>query len=225
MQDITKNFTSITNGSGFFQIISKIKDRFLKISKPAVDSEVKLKVTKIDGDASDIVMRLINVKTILKNRLDEKTYGYVVELIDPLAQDAQKMSGLVQKAHQEQQLENVLERYRKWMTKAKSLIRLEKNTHRSEHVVQVVVEHLLGNLNDAIDRDISSLMNYRGQIEGNQTIDESLVFCVGALNALKEFQVHPGLDQFDRWKRWVNSRSAALFDVALHLMDQVKGPQ
>ena len=224
--NVNKNFTSVSNNAGFFQTISNM---FIKPSKKELESEVKIKVTKIDGDASDIVMRLIDVKSKLKAKLDDKTYGYIVELIDPLAQDAQKMRGLVQKTTQEHQLENVLERYKKWMSKAKSLVRLEKDSSKSEHVVQVIVEHLLGNLNEAIDRDILSLRNYRGQMtvpfsnssdsDGSQEIDNSLECCIGALNALKETKTHPGLEQFDLWKRWVNTRRAAIFDIALHSMD------
>lgn len=230
--NVNNNFTSVSGETGFFQIISKIKDCFIRTTNSESKSEVKIKVTKIEGDASDIVMRLINVKSILKAKLDDKTYGYVVELIDPIAQDARKMSGLVQKANQDQQLENVLERYQKWMSKAKSLVRLEKHSGRSEHVVQVIVEHLLGNMNEVIDRDIRSLRNYRSQIavsflENNNEndlheIDNSLEYCICALRALKETKINPGLEQFDTWKRWVNSRRAALFDIALHSMDLFK---
>ncbi len=229
--NVNKNFNHTPQETTFTQFVSKIKDRFFTPPKPEADSAIKMKVTKINGDASHMLKSLINVKSCLEKKLDEETYGYVVQMIDPLAQDAKKMNGLVQQASQDHQLENVLERYQKWMAKAKNWIRLEKETGRTEHVVQVIVEHLLGEICDVIDRDIFMIRKYRDQVmQANLSEDDTsfekvnviLDVHLGALEALKEAKIQSGIEQFDKWKRWVNARRAVLFESALHYLDSLE---
>ena len=134
-----------------------------------------------------------------------------------------------------------MERYDQWIEKAKTWIRLGSETNRSRHLVQGIVEHLLGELHVSIDRDILSITNYRQQVlqtlatelagglESPQEADailEKLIASTSphicALNALKERKIHPELEKFTEWKRWVNSRRAVLFESALLMLDDFK---
>lgn len=228
-KDSNKIFTILPAESAFGQLLSKIKGHFFK-PPPQVDPVIKLKASKLDKDASKILTNLMHVKTALKQQLDHETYGYLVRIIDPLAEDVKKMNGLLQKANQTEELSSVLHRYQQWMIKAKNWIGFGKEGNHSEHVVQVIVEHLLGELSASIDRDIRSILNYRSQILDSfekeppkSLYDEIIVSTephIGALNALKERQIHPKLEQFTEWKRWVNARRAVIFENALLVLEE-----
>jgi hypothetical protein len=231
-----KVFTIPPEKSGLSNLISKIKNHFFTPPPPEVDPEIKLKASKIDGDASKILSHLFDIKKRLENELDNETYGYLVRILNPLADDVKKMSGLLEKANQTEELSSILESYQQWSTKAKRWIHLTKESNRSEHIVQGIVEHLLGELSASIDRDIRSITNYREQVynslsaEASDSLDpdlyakltEATAPHIGALNALKERKIHPELELFAEWKRWVNARRAVLFENALLVLDEYK---
>lgn len=231
-----KNFNAVPEKTGLSQLLSKIKDRFFSSPKLEVDPEMKLKASKIDGDASKILNNLVDVKKRLKNELDTETYGYLVRILNPLADDVKKMNGLLKQANQNEELSSVVESYQLWMVKAKSWIRLGNENNRSEHIVQGIVEHLFGELCASIDRDISTIINYRQQtlqillaespeeieLDLYERLDRSTAPHIGALKALKERKLHPELEKFAEWKRWVNARRAVLFENALLVLDELK---
>ncbi len=221
------SFTASRSESTLSQLLSKIKGRFFKSPPPPIDPDVKLKATKLDGDATRVLSHLIDIKIKLKNHLDSETYGHMVKILDPLAEDVKKMNGLLQKATQTEEITSVLERYQQWMNKAKNWIGLGKESDRSEQVVQVIVAHWLGELSASIDRDIRAILNYREQILSQlpQMADEALSLLISphiiALNALKERCIHAEIKEFAEWKRWVNARRAVLFENALQVLESV----
>lgn len=228
-------FNTVQHKIGFSQLLSKIKSHFFPPEPivPELDPEIKLKAKKIDGDASKILNHLIYVKNQLESELDVETYGYLVRILNPLADDVKKMNGLLKTANQNEELSLVMERYQQWMTKAKSWIRLGSESNHSEHIVQEIVEHLLGELHATIDRDIHSITNYRQQVldalsaeAPEEPIENQLIASttphICALQALKERKIHPELEKFTEWKRWVNSRRAVLFENALLVLDEFR---
>lgn len=224
-QNSNNHFIATRSENTLSYLLSKIKGHFFKSPAPTIDPEVKLKATKINGDATKILSHLIDAKIKLKQHLDSETYGHLVKILDPLAEDVKKMNGLLQKATQTEEIASVLERYQQWMNKAKNWIGLGKESDRSDQVVRVIVEHWLGELSSSIDRDIRAILNYREQILSQlpEMAEETLSLLISphviALNALKERCIHAEIEEFADWKRWVNARRAVLFENALQVLE------
>lgn len=207
-----------------YTFVKKIKNHLFPPPPPKADPLIQEQVEKIHEDATKILSNLDTVKTKLKKKLDTKTYGHLVKILNPLKEDPQKLQGLLKNANYTEELTSVLDRYQKWRAKAKNWITLAKENPQEKKIVEEIVEHLLEELGSAIDRDINSIINYRDQkLTGSRDsggLTQLIESHIGALNALKERKAPPNLDEFAEWKRWVNGRRAVLFENALLVLDE-----
>lgn len=217
----------------FSLLIRRIKKTF----NPVKDEEGKLygRVQQLHRTAGAVLLKLKNIRELLKVSIDEELFGYVSALMEPMTRDFACIEKLLMEKGSVIAQAKAFKKYSNWMLKAELWLSLEKKIHNMDLIQEAIIKHIMHETDERIDQDLQVIRDYQDYIleslplndeemrQLKKHVDKEVRYQLSNLEDLKD---KPELDSFDSvlvWKDHVDKLRSKFFERALQVIDEMVG--
>lgn len=201
--------------------------------KPAKDPKLAGRIHELNRTAKDVLKELITIKIQLQDQVDPELYSHVEAVVDPLIKDITRIQKIMEEESNFALQVQVFKRYTASIEKANSWIQIKHHGNDKVSIEKAVVEHILNEFFERIERDLQVINDYQQHMLENLPLDEEergrlwieledkIGSYVKSLLALKRVPNPLSIQRLSQWKRNVDQRREKYFDGALHAIDNL----
>lgn len=216
------------------RFVEKVRLGFLFFQSRDLESQKQLlgRIYDLQKTSQEVVEQLKIAKEDFKKGLDEELYSYVLEIIDPLLLEINKLSTNAKDGSTVAKHAQIYKRYSEWIEKAKNWVQICALANEREVIAKAVKKYVTQQTFQLVERDMQVIQDYldhkidsliigdkeKGEIA--LQISEKLQSHLLSLSQLKEIPEDITFSKINEWKERIGKRREAYFDGALHLIDK-----
>lgn len=216
------------------RFIERLRDGF-QFFQPGPQKEIKLfgRIQDLQKTAESVLEQLTKTRNKLKNEVDDKLYGFIEAIVNPLIRDYKQIKKSVEQHGSIAQQAQAFKRYSEWIERAKAWAEVCSHSNEQKDIAKAVIQLTVEEFLEVIDRDLQVIQDYTEHMIDNLTIDETekgelisklhfkLDPYILSLKSLKKKPIDLPIEHVQDWKMRVDKRREKYFDAALHSIDKI----
>jgi hypothetical protein len=228
-QDDGKRKATILN-----RFVDRIRSTFNKFQnlEEKKTSQLQGRIQDLQATADTILRQLSQIKLDLKKEIDEESFVYVEDVINPIIKEVSRLDSINKDASVTHQAK-AFQRYNQWIEKAKLWVQIYSKADDRQAILQGIIQYIIDDFLEVIDRDRQVINDYQEHMLEALAVDEAekieLAILLESrlqpyLKGLTDLRVTPRdmpLKEIAVWKAQVDKRREKYFDAALHAVDKI----
>jgi len=201
--------------------------------KSTNDPKLAGRIYELNRTSKEVLSGLLTIRSDLAIQVDPELFNHVEAVIDPLIKDIKRIQKIMEEESNPALQIQVFKRYTASIEKANSWIQIKHNGNDKESIEKAVVNHILNEFFERIERDLQVINDYQQHMLENLPLDEEergrlwielenkIGSYIKSLLALKRAPNPLSIQRLAQWKRNVDQRREKYFDGALHAIDNL----
>lgn len=201
--------------------------------KPHSDTQLSGRIQELTKTSKEALSELVTIKAELSEHVDPCLFGHVEAVLDPLIKELTRIQKVVEQETNPTLQVQVFRRYSQWIDKANAWIHIKKHNHDKISIEGAVIQHILDEFYERIERDLQVINDYQQHMIDNLPLDDEergrlwvdietkLGPFIKSLLALKKAPANLPIERLSQWKLNVDQRREKYFDGALFMIDHL----
>lgn len=201
--------------------------------KSSTDPKLAGRIHELSRTSKEVLKELLDIRAGLQKQVDPELFNHVEAVIDPLIKDITRIQKIMEEEPNPTTQVQVFKRYTVSIEKANSWIQIKHHGNDKISIEKAVVEHILHEFFERIERDLQVINDYQQHMLENLPLDDEergrlwveleskIGSYIKSLLALKRAPTPLSIQRLSQWKRNVDQRRSKYFDGALHAIDNL----